>query len=143
MGAFSTMANVGLDAAMSRSKSGNASAEIEAEAARDIADVHARDAAARKKRERELRERTATARAKAASAGTGGASGSAAAVRRGIRDEALEEDALAVRERDMAVADIRARAAAQKRRNLLESRNQTTKQAVGGAISIGRSLLDF
>ncbi len=143
MGAFSSLANVGLNAAMSRSQTGRQNAAIKAEAERDIAEVRQRDAAARTERERELRERLAQARARAASAGTGSAGGSAAAVRRGIAEELLAEDALAVQARDLAIRNIRARAGDKRRRNLLESRSSMTKGLVGGAMKVGNSLLDL
>jgi ribosomal protein L29 len=143
MGAFSTLAGIGVDAAMSRSKSSNQNAAIEAEAERDVAEVRQRDAAERTQRARELRQRLAAARARAASSGTGAGAGSARAVRRGIEDELMEEDALAVEERDLAIRNIRARAGAKKRRNLLDSRSRTTKDVVGGAMKVGTSLLDF
>jgi len=143
MGALNSLANVGLNAASSRSKTGQENRLIQAEAERDIADVRAKDAADRKKRERELRQRLAQARAASASAGTGSAGGSAAAVRRGIEGALLEEDALAVQERERAIENIRARAGARKQRNLLDSRNRTARDVVGGAITVGTSLLDF
>ncbi len=143
MGAFSSLAGIGLDAAMSRSSASADNAAIKAEAERDITEVRQKDAAERKQRRREMRERLAKARAASASAGTGSAGGSAAAVRRGIEEELLEEDALAVQERDLAISNIRARAGAKKRRNLLESRNAMTKDVVGGAVKVGTSLLDF
>ena len=143
MGAFSSLAGIGLDAAMSRSASGAENAALEAEAERDVAEVRQRDAARRKQRRRELRDRVAEARAAAASAGTGSAGGSAAAVRRGIEEELLEEDALAAQERDLAIRNIRSRAGARQSRNLLESRNRMTKDVVGGAMKVGSSLLDF
>ncbi len=143
MGALSTVANIGLNAAMSRSKAKDNSAEIKAEAERDIAEVKARDAAERKQRERKLKESVARQRAMSASAGTGGAGGSAAAVRRGLEERTLEDDALAVQERELAIENIRARADARRRRNLLDAQSQTARQAVGGALSIGKSLLDI
>jgi len=143
MGAFSTLAGIGLDAAMSRSSSSSENAAIQAEAERDIAEVRQDDAAERQQRERELRARLAKARAVAASSGTGSGTRSNRAVRRGIEDELMEEDALAVQERDLAIRNIRARAGARQRRNLLESRNRTAKDVVGGAMKVGSSLLDF
>jgi len=143
MGAFSTLAGIGVDAAMSRSTSSNQNAAIEAEAERDVAEVRQRDAAERTQRARELRERLAAARARAASSGTGAGAGSARAVRRGIEDELMEEDALAVEERDLAIRNIRARAGARQRRNLLDSRNRVTRDVVGGAMKVGSSLLDL
>lgn len=143
MGAFSTLAGIGLDAAMSRSSSSRDNAAIQAEAERDIAEVRQDDAAERTKRKRELRARLADARAAAASAGTGSGTRSNRAVRRGIEDELMEEDALAVQERDLAINNIRARAGARQRRNLLESRDRTAKDVVGGAMKVGSSLLDF
>ncbi|MFP4125396.1 MAG: hypothetical protein ACLFU0_01955 [Alphaproteobacteria bacterium] len=143
MGAFSTLAGIGMDAAMSRSKSSSENAAMTAEAERDVAEVRQDDAAARKQRERELRTRLANARAAAASSGTGSGTRSNRAVRRGIEDELMEEDALAVQERDLAVRNIRARAGARQRRNLLDSRNRTTRDVVGGAMKVGSSLLDF
>lgn len=143
MGAFSTLAGIGVDAALSRSKSSNQNAAVEAEAERDVAEVRQRDAAERTQRERERRERLAAARAIAASSGTGSGTGSARAVRRGIEDELMEEDALAVEERDLAIRNIRARAGARQRRNLLASRNRVTKDVVGGAMKVGGSLLDL
>jgi len=143
MGAFSSLASIGLDAAMSRSSSSADNAAIKAEAERDIAEVRQRDAADRKQRQRELRERVAKARAAAASAGTGSAGGSAAAVRRGIEEKLLEEDALAAQKRELAIRNIRARSGAKQNRNLLDSRNRMTKDVVGGAMKVGSSLLDF
>lgn len=142
MGALSTLASVGINAATSRSKAKAASDEIQAEAERDVAEVRNRDAAERQLRERKLKESTARQRALSASSGTGGAGGSAAAVRRGLEARTQEDDAIAVRERELAVHNIRARANAQKRRNLLDSQTSMTKQAVGGAMGLGRSLLD-
>jgi hypothetical protein len=55
----------------------------------------------------------------------------------------MEEDALADQERELAIRNIRARAGAKKRRNLLDSRSRTTKDVVGGAMKVGTSLLDF
>ena len=143
MGAFSTLAGIGIDAATSRSSSTAENAAIAAEAERDVTEVRQRDAAERKRRARELRERLAEARATAAGSGTGSGVGSARAVRRGIEDEMLEEDALAVQERDLAIRNIRARAGARQRRNLLESRNRMTQDVVGGAMKVGSSLLDL
>jgi hypothetical protein len=143
MGAFSSLANVGINAAMSRSKASSENAAIRAEAERDVAELRSRDAADRTKRQRELRERVALARARAASAGTGSAGGSAAAVRRGIADELTEEDALAARERDLAIRNIRARAGARRSRNLLDARSGMTKGVVGSAMKVGTSLLDL
>jgi len=50
---------------------------------------------------------------------------------------------LAVQERERAIANIRARAGARRSRNLLDSRTGLAKSAVGGAIRVGSSLLDF
>jgi hypothetical protein len=143
MGAFSTLAGIGIDAATSRSSSNAENAAIEAEAERDVTEVRRRDAAERKRRARDMRERLAQARATAAGSGTGSGVGSARAVRRGIEDELLEEDALAAQERDLAIRNIRARAGARQRRNLLESRNRMTQDVVGGAMKVGSSLLDL
>ena len=143
MGAFSTLAGIGIDAATARSTSKRDNAAIRAEAERDIAEVRRDDQADRKLRARELRERLAEARAVAASSGTGSGVGSARAVRRGIEDELLEEDGLAVQERELAIRNIRARAGARQHRNLLESRNRVAKDVVGGAMKVGTSLLDF
>jgi ribosomal protein L29 len=142
MGAISTLADVGLNAALSRSTAKDRSKELAAEAERDVTAIRAKDAAERKQRAAALKESLARSRALAATAGTGGASGSSAAVRRGIRDKALDEDAQSVQEREFAISNVRARADARRERNLLESRNKTTRQAFGGAVSVGRSLLD-
>jgi hypothetical protein len=143
MGAFSTLAGIGVDAAMSRSSSSRDNTALRAEAERDIAEVRQDDAAARRKRERELRTRLADARAAAAGSGTGSGTRSNRAVRRGIENALMEEDALAVQERDLTIRNIRARSGARQRRNLLESRNRLTKDVVGGAMKVGSSLLDF
>ncbi len=142
MGAISTLADVGLNAALSRSTARDQSKEIAAEAERDVAEIKAKDAAERKQRAAKLKESLARSRALAATAGTGGASGSSAAVRRGIQDKALDEDAQSVQDRELAIRNVRARADAQRERNLLGARNTTSRQAFGGVVSVGRSLLD-
>ncbi len=143
MGAVSTLANIGLNAATSRARSQAASRATAQDRDLRVAEVQARDAADRQSREQRLRELLARQRASAASSGIGGAGGSAAAVRRGLQQRAATEDTLAAQERDMAIHGIRTRAASQMRRNLLETDSRLVQQGFGGALGIGRSLLDF
>lgn len=141
MGALSTLASAGMNAALSRSKAQASSNAIKAEAERDVASIRMQDAAQRQARERKLKQSVARQRALAAASGTGGSGGSSAAVRRGIKEQALDDDALAVRKRETAINNIRARASDKRRRNLLSAQSSVTKQAFGGALSIGKSLL--
>lgn len=141
MGALSTLASIGISAATSRSKTGAANKAIEVDAASDIAKVKARDAAERKTRSRKLEEGVARQRALAASSGAGGSGGSTAALRRGLEERVLEDDAYAAQQRKLAVESIRSRAGAQRQRNLLESRGRMAKSAVGGVAGIAGSLL--
>ncbi len=143
MGAVSTLANIGLSAATSRARNRSASQAIATDRDLRVAEVQAGDAADRQVREQRLKELLARQRALAASAGTSGAGGSAAAVRRGLQRKASTDDELAVQERDRAIYGIRARAASQTRRNLLESDTRLMQQGVSGAFGIGRSLLDL
>ncbi|TVQ35990.1 MAG: hypothetical protein EA356_06405 [Geminicoccaceae bacterium] len=143
MGAASTLANIGLNAAMSRSRAKSQSAAIATDRDLRVAEVQASDAADRKLREQRLKELLARQRALAASAGAAGAGGSPAAVRRGLQGKASFDDAIAAQQREMAIHGIRTRAASQKRRNLLESDNRLIQQGVSGMLGAGRSLLDL
>ncbi|MFW5680290.1 MAG: hypothetical protein ACOCYE_09660 [Pseudomonadota bacterium] len=143
MGAVSTLANIGLNAAASRSKATNASRAIATERDLKVAEVEERAAADQKLRAQRLKELLARQRATAASSGAGGAGGSAAAVRRGLYRKAETDESLAARERNLAIHGIRSRAASQTRRNLLESNSRIVQQGVTGMFSAGRSLLDL
>ena len=143
MGAMNSLANIGLNAALSRGKAKDEAKAIAVERDQRVAEVQVKDAADRVVRQQQLKEELARQRALAAGGGTAGGGGSAAAVRRGLQARADTEDALAAQERDLAIQGIRGRASAQKRRNLLEADSQIVRQGVTSAFGVGRSLLEL
>jgi hypothetical protein len=87
MGAYTSLATLGLNLALSRQAQKNEAKQLKDERDRQVRDIVARDAEARRQQEQSLRRRLAEERARAGAAGVGGSGGSADAVLRGLEEE--------------------------------------------------------
>ena len=149
MGAYTSLATLGLNLALQRQAQRAEDKRLEKDRDRELREIAARDAEAGRQVDLSLRRRLAQERARAGAAGTGGTGGSADAILRG-----LEEEARAVRDAQGGQAALKAEGVRdaygeRKRRNLLEFSNRWLGGAgsslLGGGTSGGstrRSLLD-
>lgn len=143
MGALSSLATIGLNAALSRQAARRQSSEIDAERDREIQAIRQREAEDQREQRELLRRRLATQRARAAAAGVGG-SGSAQAVLRGLVEEAEAEGRAREAETGRDIGDLRRSARRARRRNVLDLVGDTSRSSLrllsSGSRS-GRSLL--
>ncbi len=143
MGAYSSLATMGLNLALSRQSQRQEGKQLDSDRDRQVRDILARDAEARRQQDQALRRRLAEERARAGAAGTGGSGGSADAILRG-----LEEESRAVRNAQEDTAErqidtIRDRYAGRQRSNLLELSNRwLSGSGLLGGGSRSRSLHD-
>jgi len=146
MGALSSLATVGLNAALARQAARRQSRAIEAERDREIEAIRQREAEERREQRDLLRRRLAAQRARAAAAGVGGRGGSADAVLRGLVEEAEAEARARQTELGRDIRDLRRSARERRRRNLLDLVGDTSRSSLR-LLSSGsrreRSLLDL
>jgi hypothetical protein len=146
MGALTSIAALGLNAALAARSASNERREINAERDRQIAEIQARDAEVERERQAALRRTLAAQRARLGAAGVGGAGGSAEAVLRGLTEESERERAARQDASSRRIGEARATASGRRRSNLLDLTGQLTQaglSALGRSRSTGRSLLDL
>ena len=147
MGALTSLATVGLNAAFADRKARNERREIKAERDRRIAEIRTGDAAAEEERRAALRRLLASERARAGAAGVGGAGGSAQAVLRGLTEESERERTAREGASAQRIRELRDRARGERRRNLLDLTEQLTRGGLGllggRRRTVSRSLLDL
>jgi hypothetical protein len=119
MGAFSSLATLGLNLALAQQASQQESRSIKSERDRQIAAIRERDEQQRREQEDQLRRRLAAQRARAGAAGVGG-SGSAGAVLRGLIEEASADQQQRATTSSRQIAELRGSAGRQRRNNLLD-----------------------
>jgi hypothetical protein len=87
MGAFSSLATLGLNLALQRQAQRAEDRKLEKDRDRQLGDIAARDAEASRLQDLTLRRRLAEERARAGASGVGGTGGSADAILRGLEEE--------------------------------------------------------
>lgn len=143
MGALSSLATLGLNAALATQADRRRTRQITSDRDRQLADIRARDADARRERDEALRRLLARERARAGAAGVLDVGGSADAILRGL----TEESALAQQARDrqsaQRMAEITRGARDARRRSLLDTTDGVLRAGLGGRSTPLRSLLDL
>jgi hypothetical protein len=119
MGAYSSLATMGLNLALSRQAQRQEDKQLERDRDRQVRDILARDAEARRQQDQSLRRRLAEERARAGAAGTGGTGGSADAILRGLEEESRAVRAAQEDSAESRIATIRDSYADRRRNNLL------------------------
>ena len=139
MGGFSSLANLGLNVALSQQAAQKQNKDLQKDRDRRIAAIMRDDREAERQQASALRRRQASERARAGATGTATTGGSIDAILRGLEREA-ELDSAARRETAAArVQQIRATFGTRQRNNLLS----TTNRLLGTSNStIRRNLLD-
>lgn len=146
MGALTSLATVGLNAALARQAARRQSRQIDAERDREIEAIRARDQEERREQRELLRRRLAAQRARAAAAGVGGLGGSSQAVLRGLVEEAEAEARAREAQSGRRIDDLRRSARLSRRRNLLDLVGDTSRSSLSllsSGARRGRSLLDL
>lgn len=144
MGAYSSLATLGLNMALQRQAQRQENKQLERERDRQVRDILARDAEARRQQDQALRRRLAEERARAGAAGTGGTGGSADAILRGLEEESRAVRAAQEDTTRRQIDRIRESYGERRRGNLLELSNRWLSLGSGllGGSSRSRSLLD-
>jgi hypothetical protein len=144
MGAYSSLATLGLNLALSRQAQRQEDRQLQQDRDRQVRDILARDAETRKQQDQALRRRLAEERARAGAAGTGGTGGSADAILRGLEEESRSTRAAQEDATERQIDRLRDTYADRRRSNLLELSNRWLgfgSSLLGGS-SRSRSLLD-
>lgn len=148
MGAYSSLATLGLNLALQRQAQRAEDKRLRKDRDQDLREIAARDADLRRQQDVALRRRLAEERARAGAAGVGGSGGSADAILRGLEEEGRAVQAALSGDTAARVAAVRDGFGERRRRNLLEFSNRwlgVGASALGGSGSGAgsrRSLLD-
>ncbi|MGF1475215.1 MAG: hypothetical protein ACFB6S_06580 [Geminicoccaceae bacterium] len=142
MGALSSVASIGLQAAAAGRAAKRETKKLNDQRDKQLAEIQRRDNEARIRRQRSLREASARAKARAAGAGLGGAGGSASAILDGLRKAATDEQARSDKERDKMVDELFRSTSKAKKRSLLDRTSGFVTRSFGGS-SRGPSLFDL
>lgn len=145
MGALSSLATIGLNAALARQAQRRQSEAIEEETGREIAALRQREAEEAREQRELLAERLAAQRARAGAAGIAGRGGSSQAVLRGLIEDARAEERFREAEAARRIDEIQSEAGQARRRNLLELVGDTSRSSLSllGSGGRRRSLLDL
>ena len=146
MGALTSLATIGLNAALAQRRASNERSEIRADRNWQIAEIRAQDAERERERRETLRRALAAQRARSGAAGVGGSGGSAEAVLRGLTEESERERAARADASGRRIEQVRDSARRARERNLLDLTGELTRTGLGlfgSRRSTGRSLLDL
>jgi hypothetical protein len=146
MGALSSLATVGLNAALAQQSARRTSRDINSERDRQIQALRQREEEEQRRRQEELRRRQATQRARAGAAGVATSGGSSEAVLRGLTEEAQAAQRASDQASAQRVEDLRRSASRSRRNSLLDLVGSATTSSLGllsGGARSRRSLLDF
>ena len=144
MGAYSSLATMGLNLALSQQARQAQSKELRQDRDRQLQSIRQRDGEERRQQELALRRRLAEERARAGGAGVGASGGAADAILQGLVEESRLLDAARSRDTQQRVDDVRHTYEQRRRRSLLDfaGRSATLGSRQGGSSRSGRSLLD-
>ena len=144
MGAFNSLATLGLNLALNQRAQANQAKELRRERDRQIQSIRLQDAEADRQEELALRRRLAEERARAGGSGVGSSGGSADAILAGLVQESRLQQQARQRESGQRIEDIRDSFEGRRRRSLLDfaGRSLTMGNRAAGATRSGRSLLD-
>ena len=144
MGAFNSLATLGLDFALNQRAQANQAKELRRERDRQIQSIRLQDAEADRQQEQALRRRLAEERARAGGAGVGSSGGSADAILAGLVQERRLQQQARQRESGLRIDDIRDSFEGRRKRSLLDfaGRSLTLGNRAMGSSRSGRSLLD-
>jgi hypothetical protein len=144
MGAYSSLATLGLNLALNQQAQQARSNELRQERDRQLRAIQLRDSEDRREQELALRRRLAEERARAGGAGVGSSGGSADAILQGLVEESRALDAARSQETRQRVDDIQRTYDERRRRSLLDFAGRSVGLGLrqGGSSRSGRSLLD-
>ena len=144
MGAYSSLATLGLNLALSQRAQQAQSKELRQERDRQLQAIQLKDNEASRQQELALRRRLAEERARAGSAGVGSSGGSADAILQGLVEESRQLDAARNRQTSQRIDTIERSYDQRRKRSLLDFAGRSvalgSRQGSGGRSS--RSLLD-
>jgi hypothetical protein len=146
MGALSSLATVGLNAALAQQSARRTSRDIHSERVRQIQALRQGEEEEQRRRQEELRRRLATQRARAGAAGVATSGGSSEAVLRGLTEEAQATQSASDRASAQRIQDLRRTASRSRRNSLLDLVGGATSSSLGllgGGARSRRSLLDI
>lgn len=141
MGAMTSLAAIGLNAALSRQAQRAQEKDLKRDQARQLGAIAARDAEQRRQQDQTLRRRVAEERARAGAGGVGSTGGSADAIVRGLVEESRAVSAARAGEAGMRTQEIRDAFSTRRRQNLLDYTGRMLSLGRSGATT-SRSLLD-
>lgn len=137
MGAFNSLATLGLNAALSQQAQRSQSNDLRKQQERQLREIQLRDAEERRQQDQVLKRRVAQERARAGGAGVGSTGGSADAIVRGLNEEARATNQTRAQLLNLRLDELRDGYAQSRKRNLLE----TADRLLSLGRSTGRSLL--
>ena len=145
MGAFSSLATLGLDLALSQAAKRQKDDSLDREQDRRAQQILANSAEDRRQAELTLRRRLAEERARAGASGVGGSGGSADAVLRGLEEESRALQAARDAETRTRLDALEGTFGERRQRNLLDYSSRWLDAGTRGLLGSGsrrRSLLD-
>ncbi len=141
MGAMTSLAALGLNAALSRRAQRAQDKDLRRDQAQQLRTIELRDAELRRQQEQTLRRRIAEERARAGAGGVGSTGGSADVIVRGLVEESRAAGAARAGEVGMRTQEIRDAFSTRRRQNLLDYTSRMLSLGRSGATT-SRSLLD-
>jgi hypothetical protein len=144
MGAYTSLATLGLNLALQRQAQKNEAKDLKKERDQQVREIMAKDAEGRRQQEDALRRRLAEERARVGAAGIGGSGGSADAILRGLGEESDALQAARADEARRRVDLVRDSYTRKRRDSLLDftSRWLSAGSSALGGTTRRRSLLD-
>ena len=144
MGAYSSLATLGLNLALSQRAQQAQSKELRQERDRQLQAIQLKDNEASRQQELALRRRLAEERARAGSAGVGSSGGSADAILQGLVEESRQLDAARNRQTSQRIDTIERSYDQRRKRSLLDfaGRSVALGSRQGSGARSSRSLLD-
>jgi hypothetical protein len=146
MGALSSLATVGLNAALAQQSARRTSRDINSERDRQIQALRQSEEEEQRRRQEDLRRRLSTQRARAGAAGVATSGGSSDAVLRGLTVEAEAAQSASDQASAQRIQDLRRGASRSRRNSLLDLVGSATGSSLGllgGSTRSRRSLLDI
>lgn len=144
MGAYSSLATLGLNLALSQRAQQAQSKELQQERDRQLQAIQLKDSEASRQQELALRRRLAEERARAGGAGVGSSGGSADAILQGLVEESRQLDAARNRQTSQRIDAIERAYDQRRKRSLLDfaGRSVALGSRQGSTTRSSRSLLD-
>ena len=131
MGALSSLATVGLNAALAQQAAKREAGTINTDRDRQIQAIQRRDREAKREAAERLRRQLAAQRARAGAAGVAGTGSSAEAVLRGLVEETEADHEARTAASGTQIANLRQDARTARRRNLLDRAGGATRAGLG------------